>query len=195
MRLACLYVPNFPLAALLRLQPELRGEPVAVADGYGPRAKLLAIAPEALRHGIAIGLTAAQATAIDAGLVIRPVSPDTVRAAQAALCDAAESFSPRVEDTGNGITYLDLDGLGTLFESESQLANGLAQRAAHLGLDAQVGVAGSKVAAYLAARNGGGVTVIPHGEEASLLAPVPVALLESSPLQPGNGRWPDRDSP
>src|SRR2546422_997733 len=107
MRLACLYVPDFPLAALLRIEPERRGESVAVADGHGPR--------------------------------------------------------------------------GTLFESESQLANGLAQRAAHLGLDAQVGVAASKVAAYLAARNGGGVTVIPHGEEASLLAPVPVALLEPSP--------------
>lgn len=180
MRLACLFVPDFPLAALLRMQPDLRGEPVAVADGCGPRATLLAVSPAAARHGVSIGLTAAQAATIDADLVVRPVSPDTLRAAQAALCDAAESFSPRVEDTGNGIAYLDLDGLATLFESESQLANGLAQRTTHLGLDAQVGVADSKIAAYLAARNGGGVTVIPHGEEASLLAPLSVALLEPS---------------
>lgn len=180
MRLACLYVPDFPLAALLRAEPDLRGESLAVAAGSGPRATLLAISAEAARRGVTAGLSAAQATAVAADLIVRPVSPDTLRAAQAALCDAAESFSPRVEDTGNGVAYLDLDGLGTLFESESQLANALAQRALHLGLEAHVGIAGSKVAAGLAARNGGGVTVISRGEEWSFLAPVPVASLEPS---------------
>ncbi len=189
-RLACLYVPDFPLAALLRVQPELRGEPVAVADGDGPRASLLAVSSAAARHGITADLTAAQAMAIDAGLVVHHASPDMRRAAQAALCDAAESFSPRVEDAGAGIAYLDLDGLGALFESESQLANALVQRAAHLGLAAQVGVAGSKVAAALAARHGGGVAVIPRGEEWSFLAPVPVELLEPSPeLRVSLQRW------
>jgi len=224
MRLACLFVPDFPLAALLRVEPELRGEPVVVADAPGPRARLLAVSTAAARQGVTTNLTVAQAVAIDASLVVRPISTDLLRAAQAALCDAAESFSPRVEDSGNGVAYLDLDGLGTLFDGrhgeaasklarrqttehrqqnptlanveesvvcclssgvsphwESQLANALAQRAAHLGLDAHVGVAGSKVAAALAARNGGGVTVIPRGEEWSFLAPVPVALLAPSP--------------
>jgi protein ImuB len=181
MRLACLYVPDFPLAALWRAQPELRGARVAVANGQGPRATLLAISPAGARHGVAVGLTMAQAMAINADLIVRPVVPDMWRAAQAALCDAAESFSPRVEDAGDGVAYLDLDGLGSLYESESPLANALAQRAASVGLDAQVGVAGSKIAAYLAARHGGGVTVVPPGEEASLLAPVPLALLAPSP--------------
>jgi protein ImuB len=223
MRLACLFVPDFPLAALLRAEPDLRGESVAVADMPGPRARLLAVSAAAARHGVTTGLTVAQGAAVDAGLVVRPVSPDILRAAQAALCDAAESFSPRVEDSGNGIAYLDIDGLATLFDGrhgervlarrqttehrqrtrmlangdapsvvccrssgvappwEAQLANALAQRAAHLGLDAHVGVAGAKVAAGLAARHGGGVTVIPQGEEWSFLAPVPVAMLEPSP--------------
>ena len=190
MRLACLFVPDFPLAALLRAAPELRGTPVAVTDGHGARALLCAVSAEAARHGVTIGLTTAQAMAIAAGLVVRPLSPDAPRAAHAALCDAAESFSPCVEDAGDGVAYLDLDGLGALFPSESQLANALAQRALHLGLEAQVGVAGSKVAAYLAARNGGGVTVIPPGEEWSFLAPVPVAMLEPSPeLSAVMQRW------
>jgi len=116
MRLACLFVPDFPLAALLRSEPDLRGEPVVVADAPGPRARLLAVSAAAARHGVTIGLSVAQAAAIDAGLVVRPVSPDILRAAQSALCDAAESFSPRVEDSGNGIAYLDIDGLATLFD-------------------------------------------------------------------------------
>jgi protein ImuB len=181
MRLACLYVPDFPLAALLRVEPDLVGAPAAVADGAGPRAKLLAISPEAVRRGVTVDLTVAQAQAIAADLVVRQVAPDTLRTAQAALCDAAESFTPRVEDAGAGLAYLDVEGLGALFESESRLANALAQRAQHLGLEARIGVAGSKVAAYLAACHGGGVVVIPLGEEWHFLAPVPLKLLEPDP--------------
>ena len=190
MRLACLSVPDFTLAALLRAEPDLCGVPVAVADGSGPRARLLAVSSAAARCGVAAAITTAQAKAIAADLVVRQLSPDTLRAAQAALCDAAESFSPRVEDAGGGIAYLDLEGLGSLYDSESQLANALAQRAMRLGLAAQVGVAGSKVAAYLAACYGGGVTVIPPGEEWHFLAPVPIKLLEPSPeLTATMQRW------
>ncbi len=180
MRLACLYVPDFPLAAVWRVEPDLRGAAVAVVDGHGPRATVLAASPEAAQRGVGAGLTVAQAMAVAAGLTVRQAAPDVLRAAQAALCDAAESFSPRVEDAGNGLAYLDLNGLHRGHGSESQLATILSQRARHLGLDAQVGVAGSKVAAYLAARRGGGVAVIPPGEEWAFLAPVPLALLDPS---------------
>ena len=181
MRLACLYVPDFPLAAVRRVEPDLCGAAVAVVDGHGPRAPVLAVSPEAAQRGVGAGLTVAQAMAVAAGLTVRQAAPDVLRAAQAALCDAAESFSPRVEDAGNGLAYLDLSGLHSVYGSESQLATILSQRARHLGLDAHVGVAGSKVAAYLAARRGGGVAVIPPGEEWSFLAPVSLALLDPSP--------------
>jgi len=177
-RIACLHVPDFPLAAVLRVQPDLRGEPVVVVDGEGTRAHIVCVSAAAARHGVCAGFSVAQARAVYADLVACEVSTEVQRSAQAALCDAAESFSPRVEDAGNGLAYLDLDGLGSLFETESKLANALAQRAAQLGLEAQIGVAGSKVAAHLAARDGGGVAVIPPGEEWSFLAPVPIALLE-----------------
>ncbi|MFN8624567.1 MAG: DNA polymerase Y family protein [Candidatus Binatia bacterium] len=180
MRLACLYVPDFPLAALLRVEPELCGTAVAVTDGQGPRARILAVSAAAARGGVTVGLTAAQAKAIAAQLVVRPVSADALRAAQAALCDAAESFSPRVEDAGGGLAYLDLAGLGALFDSEARLANAVARRAVQLGVEAHLGVAGSKIAACLAARHGGGVTVIPPGEEWHFLAPVPIRMLEPS---------------
>ena len=85
MRLACLYIPDFPLAALLRVQPELRGARVAVADGPGPRAMLLAVSPAAERCGVRVGLGVAQAVAVAADLVVRPVSSEMMRAAQAAL--------------------------------------------------------------------------------------------------------------
>jgi protein ImuB len=181
MRLASLYVPDFPLAALLRAEPDLIGTPLAVVDELRSLARLKAISAEAVRRGVTVGLTTAQAKAIAADLVVRQVAPGVLRAAQAALCDAAESFTPRVEDAGEGLAYLDVEGVGALFESESRLANALAQRVMSFGLEARVGVAGSKVAAYLAACHGGGGAVIPPGEEWHFLAPVPIRLLEPGP--------------
>jgi protein ImuB len=177
-RIACLHVPDFALAALLRAQADLQGEPVVIVDGEGTRARIVCVSAAAARYGVRAGLSMVQAQAVYADIIVRPVSADIQRSAQAALCDVAESFSPRIEDAGSGVVYLDLDGLGALFETESKLANALARRTVQIGLEAQIGVAGSKVAAHLAARDGGGVAVIPPGEEWSFLAPVPVALLD-----------------
>src|SRR5215472_16396549 len=44
---------------------------------------------------------------------------ETERAAQEALLEAADTFSPRVEDGGEGIVYIDLDGLPALERGES----------------------------------------------------------------------------
>ena len=45
MRIACLLVPNLPLAAELRAHPELAGEPFAVTTGSDPRAEILSVSP------------------------------------------------------------------------------------------------------------------------------------------------------
>jgi protein ImuB len=190
MRLACLNVPSFPLAACYRTDPDLRGTTVVVTDGSGPRATIVACSPEAVRRGISIGLSAAQGAAIDPGLVVRPVSADAERAAQAALCDVAYSFSPRVEDASAGTVYLDIEGLTALHESENDLANGLVVGASRIGLDTSVGIASTKIAAQLAARDGGGVAVIPAYEEWHFLSPLPIQLLApSARLQETFARW------
>ncbi|HYD47982.1 MAG TPA: DNA polymerase Y family protein [Terriglobales bacterium] len=181
MRIACLYLPGFPLAALLRMRPELRREAVAVIDGDGPRAKVLAVAPAAESAGIRPGHTSAQARAIAAQVQLEVLAAEALRGAQAALCDVAESFSPRIEDAGDGVVYFDLSGLHSLYPNEAGLADAIAERARYLGVPAQVGIAGSKIAAYLAARDGNGCAAIPPGEEWSFLAPMPVGLLEPSP--------------
>ena len=48
---------------------------------------------------------------------------------------------------------------------------------ARLGLEASVGIAATKIAARLAARDGGGCAVIPPHEEWQFLAPLPIQLL------------------
>ncbi len=189
-RIACLHVPDFALAAWLRADPELRGTSLAVTDGAGPRARVVACSPEAARHGVAVGLSAAQSVAIHAGLVLRQASGDAERAARAALCDVAYSCSPRVEDAGAGTVYLDCEGAAALHGAEPDLARTLAARAARLGLDTAVGIASTKLAAQLAAHDGGGVAVIAPHEEWQFLAPLPIERLEpDAALRETLARW------
>jgi len=190
MRIACIHVPAFPLAAWVRSEPELRGAPLIVTDAPGPRGRIVGCAPEAARCGVAVGMTAAQATAIASELVVRVASPAAEHAAQAALCDVAYSCSPRVEESGLGTVYCDAEGLRQLYASETELARAVGARTRSLGLEAAVGVAATKIAAELAARDGGGCAAIPPHEEWHFLAPLPIQRLGPSPaMQETLARW------
>ena len=110
-RIACLYLPLFPLAARLRSEPELTREALAVVEGNGNAARVVAATRLARSAGLRPGLTLPQARALCPKLVARPRDADCERAAQEALLEVAEAFSPHVEDAGEGIAYLDADGI------------------------------------------------------------------------------------
>ena len=112
--LACLHVPLFPLAARLRSEPDLKGEAVAVFEGNGNAARVVAAARRAREKGIQPGMTLPQARSILPGLTVRARDLESERAAQEALLEVADTFSPRVEDAGEGLVYLDLEGLPSL---------------------------------------------------------------------------------
>ncbi len=179
MRVACLLVPLFPLAARLRSEPELRSEVLAILEGSGDTARVVAATRLARKAGLRPGLTLAQARSRMPKLVARERDDQCERAAQEALLEAAEGFSPRVEDAGPGIAYLDVQGLDRRLPGdapERDLGRALAAAAEAAGLPARVGIAGSKLAARVAAESGP-VTVVPPGEEAGFLAPLPLARL------------------
>jgi protein ImuB len=180
-RLACLWVPYFPAAAVLRQEPECRRRPVAVMDGAAPARTTVAVTDEAQAVGVQPGMPEAEAVARCPGLIIRAISGERERAAQEALLAVALATSPRVEDGAPGVVYVDLEGLATLFGDEPAIGERLARHCRGIGLPACVGVAGSRAAALLAAKLGRQVTIIPDGQAASRLAPAPLALLELVP--------------
>jgi len=173
---ACIFVPDFPLEALLRAEPELRSQPVAVLEGKAPMQKICAVNKIAQRAGIEPGMTKLQVEACN-GLALRARSPLQESAAQAALLDCAQSFSPRVEEREPGTVLLDLAGLEALFGTSSEIARDIARRASALGLEANVAVAANPDAARLAAQGLSGVMVIPEGKEAERLGSLPVEVL------------------
>ncbi len=180
-RIACVCVPLFPLAARLRSEPELIQEALAILAGNGSAARIVAATRLARRAGIRPGLTLSQARARLPKLIARPRDAECERAAQEALLDVSESFSPRVEDGGEGLAYLDADGLDRHHPGDSPeeelgraLMLELEQRA---GLPVRVGIAASKLAARVAAGQPHSPTVVAAGEEAAFLAPLPLTQL------------------
>ena len=52
MPFACIYVPNFPVAAALRVEPELESCPVAIFEGKPPLEQIIAVNRRARELGI-----------------------------------------------------------------------------------------------------------------------------------------------
>ena len=177
MRFASLLIPLFPLAARLRSEPDLRAEALAVVEGNGTTARIVAATRPARGAGIRAGQTLAQARARLPDLIARVQDQECERAAQEALCEVAEAFSPRIEDRGDGQILLDLDGLERLFPNEEDLARSLQVAADREGLPIWVGIAGSRLAARLAAGRPPSPTVISAGQELEFLAPLPLSQL------------------
>jgi protein ImuB len=182
MPFACIFVPDFPVEALLRAEPELRSQSLAVLEGKAPLQKVFAVNENARRAGVDTGMTKLQIEACT-GVVLRARSLPQEAAAHAALLDCAQSFSPRVEAVGWDTVILDLAGLQPLFGPLPKIARALSLRASDLGLETSVAVAGNPDTAALAARGFSGVTVIPEGKEAEQLGSLPVEVLFANSAQ------------
>src|ERR1700675_1793898 len=176
MPFACIFVPDFPAEAILRAEPELRAQPVAVLEGKSPLQKVFALNEKARRFGIETGMTKIQVEPCTE-IMLRSRSPLQETAAHAALLDCAQSFSPRIEDTAPDTVILDLCGLESLFGSLPKIARDIARRTSDLGLEANVATAFNPDTARFAARGFSGVTVVPEGKEAERLGNLPLDVL------------------
>jgi protein ImuB len=189
-RYACLWIPHFAAAAVVRGDPALRGRPVAVLTGTPTTRAVHEVSEEAWAAGVRPGMTAGEAVTRASGLVSRERNLEAERSAAAALLEVAIAVSPRVEAAAPDRLHLDLAGLAGLFGDEPRVAERLARGAESLGLPARVGVASSRTTAGLATRAAAGVTIVPAGGEAAFRAPLPVALLEPAPdLAAALERW------
>jgi protein ImuB len=106
------------------------------------------------------------------------------------LTALAFEFSPTVEQTAPHTVTLDASGLDRLFGLPQDVAAALARRAAESQVKAHIALAANPDAAICAARGFSGVSLIPYGDEAKFLAPLPLALLAPSPeLRETLERW------
>jgi protein ImuB len=179
MAFVSIYVPDFSIQAVVRTEPSLRHQAIALVEGSPPLEKVVAVNQTATQLGLSLGMTKSQAKQF-LSVAIRPRSCAQEQAAHAALLDLGWSVSPRVEDTAVDSIVIDLTGLASLFGSKETIAHLLSQRACDLGLIVHAAVSSNLEVALHAARGFPGITIIPEGEESRRLAPLPVQVFSSS---------------
>jgi protein ImuB len=118
-RIACLFIPLFPLAARLRAEPELAGEAVAVCEGNGSAARVVGASRPARKSGVRSEMSLAQARGILPSLIARGRDVSCEASAHEALVETATGLSPRVEDAAPDIVFADVGGMERLFEGDS----------------------------------------------------------------------------
>jgi len=183
----CVHVRDFAAQTLTRLRPDLRKHPVAILYGDPPLETVFALNEQAHDIGLVLGMNRLQAESFD-NISISPRVKQQEDAAFLVLMHYAERISPRIEvlaspqETSCGATLvLDVSASERLFGLPEQIAATLQRNMNAAGFEASIATSENAYAAVLAARGFPGTKVIPCGQEANTLAPLPVTVLELEP--------------
>ena len=185
-RYACVDVKEFPLQALLRLRPELRGKPVAVLDGEPPFEQVCSLNAAAQTLGIALGMTRLEMEMFPTALVLSRSRAEEA-AARGVLLECSGGFSPRVEDQSSDSCFtcvIDIAGTETLFGSPDTLGENLLKKIQALRIQASIAISSNFHTARCLARGhscGKSIRVVPRGMEGAALSPLPLTVLDLSP--------------
>src|SRR5690348_3917169 len=102
-RIACLLVPDLPVVAVVRSDPQRAGRPLVLTEVDGPHARVVAASTEARTLGVRPGRhTAAQARTFAADLIVRRRDAAAEASARCALVDVAASLADRIEQAPDG---------------------------------------------------------------------------------------------
>ena len=153
--------------------------PLAVIAKVKNALRLVAVDEHAEKLGLAGGMSLADARAMIPALAVADDDPDADATLLHAIADWAERYTPLVGLDDHGL-LLDITGCAHLFGGEEALLADLHTRLLAQGFLVHAGVAGTPGAAWAAARYAGG-TIVPPGNNAVVLAPLPLAALRLDP--------------
>ena len=155
-------------------------EPAAVLHAN----RVVACSAAARRDGVRRGLRRREAQARCPDLTVLAVDEERDARAFEAVAGAVEVMTPRVEIVRPGVLALPARAPHRYFGGDENVAARITELVAPV-VDGRgavgVGIADGTFAALLAARGaGGGTTIVPPGDSARFLAPLPVKALEQA---------------
>jgi DNA polymerase-4 len=164
-----------------RDRPELRGKPVIVGGG-GPndRGVVSAASYEARRFGVHSAMPLRQAGRLCPDGIFLPVDGAKYQAASRDVMAVLRRFTPLVEPISIDEAFLDVTGSRLLFGDGEKVGRQIKEAIRdEVRLTISVGVASTKLVAKIASdlRKPDGLVVVPPGEEAAFLAPLPISRL------------------
>lgn len=163
-------------------RPELRGKPVIVGGSGvpGERGVVAAASYEARPFGVRSAMPLVRARRLCPQAIFLPCDFKAYREASKSVFDILDHYSPVIEPIALDEAYLDCTGQEALMGPPHAVALRLRDEVkGKCGLDISIGVASSKLVAKVASelRKPRGLVVVPAGEEAAFLAPLPLSRL------------------
>ena len=148
MRILCVLLPHFPLRCEILRYPKVKNCPTVITYGTGSQKLVLDYSPELkdLRRDIPLQQALTRYDRVDLIQASIPYYWSTFTK----LLDEMEGISPLVEGSDLGTAYLGVDGLQLIYPDDSRLI-GAVREILPETFAVQIGVAGSKFPAYLAA--------------------------------------------
>src|SRR5262245_51553086 len=190
-RIVSVWLPRWPIRRFLAAQPPASASPVdpdrpfvlTIEAAGGPR--IAALNEAAAEEGLAVRDLLTDARAKVTTLQVRPAEPAADDAALRRLALWATRYTPTVspwgEENGADGFFLDVAGASHLFGGEEMLLADLISRLDRFGLPARLAIADTAGAAWALSRfHPDDVVILPSGQEAEALAPLPVAALRLS---------------
>ncbi|MCX6033119.1 MAG: DNA polymerase IV [Chloroflexi bacterium] len=160
--------------------PALIGRPVIVGGRAEARGVVASASYEARVYGIHSAMPTAQALRLCPGVVRVEGHHGRYAEMSRRVMALLGEYTPLLEPISIDEAFLDVTGTEAHYGPPGQLAQTLQDRIeAELGLSASLGVASNKLVAKIASdlRKPHGIMVVPSGEEAAFLAPLPVRRL------------------
>lgn len=178
---ACIYVPEFPAQAVLRLRPDLKPVPCVVMEGIAPFEHVCSLNTKARLLGLQYGMKRVDVDGFP-GTTIIPRSLQTESCAREILLECAGTYSPRIEDASADTSLLcaiDITGTESLFGTPDKLARRLLQHVRSLGLSARIVISSNFHAAECFAKGPARqpISILPPGQEAAALSALPLDVL------------------
>jgi DNA polymerase-4 len=172
--------------------PELRGKPFAVGGKPEERGVVASCSYAARRMGVRSAMPMGRALKLSPGLIVIPMRHHLYSEVSGQVMERLRNLTPLVEQISIDEAFLDISDVP---ESPETVANKLQSRIRdELQLPCSIGIASNKMVAKIATEAGkslalreikakgevkppNALTVVPFGEEATFLAPLPADML------------------
>ena len=188
---AALWIPRYPLQALLRLPSPPVGPHIAVLDqtdsakkgSPSEDARLICVSEAAERQGVFTGMTATQAQARCERLRLVYREKAAEETAQNLLLDCAQSWTPNFESASPDLCILDLSRAGRISGGADSCGRGILSQLKAQQLEGRLGFATNVDLATLAAFAADPLLIIgdQQQDEKSVLHQLPMRALRPSP--------------
>ncbi len=178
-RCLVLWFPEWPVTAWRLATDTAQPAPVAIVEAN----QVISCSTEARAEGVRRGQRRREAQSRCPQLQVVPSNPGRDEHEFAPVLELVEQAAPGVQVIRPGLTALRARGPARYYGGESQAAAALLAGSYELGIgDGRAGVADGVFTAEQAARTADPICVVPAGEAAGFLAPLPITRLDDPEL-------------